>query len=80
MKSKELLQRYASGERDFVGAIILDAFSRPANLREAELSEVILRGAMLERATLVMATLARAVDVNRLFWRVAGAQNDNWLL
>ena len=60
MTAKELLERYAAGERDLSGANLSDANLSDANLSDANLSDANLSGAKLFGANLFGANLSDA--------------------
>ena len=60
MDTKELLDRYAKGERDFREAYLRGAYLQEANLQEANLRGAYLRGADLQGANLRGADLRGA--------------------
>jgi hypothetical protein len=61
MDASELLERYAAGERNFIGADLSGA-----DLSDAKLSDVDLTGAILKNASLRNADLSNAVLVANL--------------
>ncbi len=60
MTAEELWQRYRSGERDFRGIKLTDAFLRDVHLTGIDLSFADLRGASLMGVNLLGANLRRA--------------------
>jgi hypothetical protein len=65
MTVKELLERYAKGERDFFKADLCRADLRRANLRGADLCRADLRGADLDYSVWPLRCGSLDVKVNR---------------
>ncbi|NEQ33826.1 MAG: pentapeptide repeat-containing protein, partial [Leptolyngbya sp. SIO4C5] len=74
LKAKEVLRLYATGERDFRGAILRGCNFRGADLSDADFSETDLRGTKFTNSVLERVNFSRAkcgIETNWFLLRIA---------